>query len=119
METGNNAREYITSSTCPRCGKQFCPAPYHIYEDTHGVYCSWTCFNHRNDNRPKVRPKGRPARQVEQLTLDGKLVKTFKTAEVAADAMNACSASIRKACNRYPKQFKNHLWRFKETNNGD
>lgn len=34
---------------CPRCGKSFIPAPYHIYKSGKRLYCSWTCFNRRNE----------------------------------------------------------------------
>lgn len=37
------------TSKCGRCGKAFIPAPQHIYKDNGKSYCSWTCFNHRND----------------------------------------------------------------------
>lgn len=114
MRKPDEAREYLTQATCPVCGKIFCPAPYHIYEDDNGIYCSWTCFNHRNDNKPKSRPKGRPARQVEQLTLDGEVIATFAGAEKAADAIDGWHAGIREACKKYPKKYRNYLWRFKD-----
>ena len=43
----------ITEAICPRCGKIFCPAPYHRFKDVtnHRYYCSWTCFNHRKDKK--------------------------------------------------------------------
>ena len=34
---------------CHKCGKEFIPAPYHIYKDSEHWYCKWTCYNHRND----------------------------------------------------------------------
>lgn len=40
---------------CERCGKEFIPAPQHVYKgfaehyDTEEVYCSWSCFNQRDD----------------------------------------------------------------------
>lgn len=110
-------REYIVHCTCPVCGKTFCPAPYHVYEDEHGVYCSWTCFNHRNEvARARIRTRGQRGRPVEQLTLEGELVNAFQSAEIAAGAINVCSVSIRKACKAYPKPFKKYLWRFKTDN---
>ena len=39
----------MKENKCPRCGKKFIPAPYHIYKSGKRRYCSWTCFNHRND----------------------------------------------------------------------
>ena len=38
--------------TCAKCGKEFVPAPQHVYKEVKDGntvwYCSWTCFNHRN-----------------------------------------------------------------------
>lgn len=34
---------------CAKCGKEFISAPYHIYKKGDKWYCSWTCYNHRND----------------------------------------------------------------------
>lgn len=34
---------------CKKCGKLFIPAPFHVFKDYRGMYCSWTCFNHRKD----------------------------------------------------------------------
>ena len=39
----------IVVRSCPRCKKKFCPAPYHVYRDEKGYYCSWTCYNHKDD----------------------------------------------------------------------
>ena len=47
------SRDYIgiIEVKCPKCGKIFCPAPYHAYKDNGKLYCSWTCFNHRKDKK--------------------------------------------------------------------
>ena len=46
-----DARTDIVEKKCPKCGKIFCPAPYHRFKDksTGKLYCCWTCYNHRND----------------------------------------------------------------------
>lgn len=44
-----DARTEIVEAKCAKCGKTFCPAPYHVYKDGRKLYCSWTCFNHRKD----------------------------------------------------------------------
>ena len=41
----------IVETECPKCGKVFVPAPYHVYKTHNGYYCSWSCFNHRNDKK--------------------------------------------------------------------
>ena len=39
---------------CEKCGKEFVPAPYHIYKDEGKYYCKWTCYNHRNDTKEEI-----------------------------------------------------------------
>lgn len=47
-------RVQVVEVKCPRCGKILVPAPYHVYRDHKGYYCSWSCYNHRLD---KEEPK--------------------------------------------------------------
>ena len=43
----------MTPYFCKRCGKEFYPTYQHTYKKDGIYYCSWTCFNHRNDDKPK------------------------------------------------------------------
>lgn len=88
---------------CPRCGKKFIRAPLHIYKDDKGFYCSWTCYNHKED-------KGRA---VEQYTKYGGLKRTFATVAKAAEAVDGTADGIRNAC-RKCAFYKGFLWRYKE-----
>lgn len=45
----DNVRDYIIDRKCDKCGKNFIPAPYHVYVDGAKAYCSWTCYIHRHD----------------------------------------------------------------------
>ena len=40
---------HIKTVKCEKCGKEFVPAPLHIYKSGRKLYCSWTCYNHRKD----------------------------------------------------------------------
>lgn len=98
---------------CPVCGKEFYPNPSWAYKerDDHGrptYYCSWKCFNHRNDKK-----KGNyHYKPIEQLTYDEELVHTYENAYEAATAMDGNLTSIRDAC-RLQKKYKGYLWRYK------
>lgn len=39
----------LEEKTCAKCGKVFIPAPFHRFYINYKWYCSWTCYNHRND----------------------------------------------------------------------
>lgn len=48
-----NFNRLIPEKKCAKCGKVFIVAPQHVfkvYDKEHTkYYCSWTCYNHRND----------------------------------------------------------------------
>lgn len=41
------------TAKCRKCGKEFIPAPFHVYKDGSKYYCTWTCYNHRKDKSDK------------------------------------------------------------------
>lgn len=95
---------------CSKCGKMFIPAPQHIYKDHKGIYCSWTCFNHRNDgeliqhSRPRIY-------KVEQYSLDGELIAVFQSSTEAAEYINGTANALRIAC-RSKTPYKGFMWRY-------
>lgn len=45
---------------CKKCGKEIFPSAYWVYKEDNKYYCSWKCYNHRDDDKPKreiVSPK--------------------------------------------------------------
>ena len=46
-------RHYPSERKCAKCGKNFIVQPYHRYIANDKYYCTWTCFNHRNDKKEK------------------------------------------------------------------
>ncbi len=97
----------LNELTCPLCGKKFIPAALHIYRDRGRTFCSWTCYNHRKDNKTS------PAKVVEQYTPEGSLIETFPSTIVAADAVFGTADGVRKAC-RQGLFYKGYLWRYKQ-----
>lgn len=93
---------------CPMCGKRFIPAPQHIYKENRKIYCSWTCFNHRNDHKKTAKK----VKIIEQYSKDGELLRTFQSAEEAAIHMNCVEEGIRSSCRKH-KFYKGYLWRYK------
>ncbi len=98
----------LVEAHCVRCNKIFFPTPEHIYKDYRGRYCSWTCFNHRNDGKvPRYK-------QVECLYPGtDEVVKTFQSATKAAEWVGTCVQLIDKSC-REGTERKGYLWRYKE-----
>lgn len=95
---------------CRKCGKLFIPAPQHIYKDHKGIYCSWTCFNHKDDGTLLHIPKVR-LHCIEQRSLDGELIKEFQSATTAAEYINGTANGIRISC-RNGNRYKGYYWRY-------
>ena len=38
------------TAICGKCGREFIPAPQHVFKANGKYYCKWTCYNHRKDN---------------------------------------------------------------------
>ena len=94
---------------CPKCGKNLIVAPFHIYRDDRGFYCSWTCFHHKDDDTP---PKKRKVKIIEQCTNTGSVIKTFRSAKQAAEYIDGSINSIRVACIKH-SLYRGYLWRYK------
>ena len=97
----------IKEVLCRKCGKNFVPAPLHIYRDEKGTYCSWTCYNHRNDGKKPTKFK-----KVEQCSTDGTLIRIFTSATDAAEFTGLCIKKIQRAC-REKSVYSGFLWRYK------
>lgn len=91
---------------CPKCGKIFVPAPQHIYKDNGKTYCSWTCYNHREQAQKKQR-----SRTVLMYDIHGNLVERFTGAVEAADSIQGKPTNIRDAC-KHSKRYKGYFWRY-------
>lgn len=92
---------------CPHCGKIFFPTPMHVYKDSKHRYCSWTCFNHRNDGK-----KHRWS-MVEALYSDGTVAMTFQSATKAAEWLGGQPHEIKQAIDNNTT-YKGYLWRTKQ-----
>jgi hypothetical protein len=93
---------------CEKCGKEFFPTAFHVYKDYKGMYCSWSCFNHRKDNQRFTR------KRIEVLQ-NGEVVDTYPSAKYAADVFGCCEQSIGNAC-RNGTEFKGYHWRYANDN---
>lgn len=94
---------------CKRCGKLFECTALWVYKDEKGIYCTWTCYNHRND-KPIRRKKG--LKKVEQYTADNRLIAIYDCAKSAAEA-NLCDAEgIREACRGTSKTYLGFVWKY-------
>ena len=99
---------YIVEMKCPKCGRNFIPAPMHVFKTKTKVYCSWTCYNHRDDKKKRYHYK-----TVQQLTPDGEVVTEIKGLENAAGLVNGNATSVSDAI-RTKTTYKGYRWRYKD-----
>jgi hypothetical protein len=84
----------IDSSTCPRCGKGFVPAPQHVYRIKGIPYCSYTCFIHEKESPRKKRVSSYIKKPVVVHTVGGEFVGEYENAKTASRAINVSASSI-------------------------
>lgn len=104
--------EYITmiviqTAICPRCKKEFVPAPMHAYIHNGQRYCTYTCLLHRSDGKKNTNPKYR-TKPILLYNKDGELIKEYPSLKEAT-----------KACGFGAKTLSNLLKENKPTRNGN
>lgn len=105
-----NINSILPERKCSLCGKLFIPAPELVYRDKRKgtMYCSYPCYNHRNDNAPQKTRK-----LVQMFSLNGELLKVFPSAVIASEHTGFDVGAIRDAC-RKQAVYYGYLWRYKE-----
>ena len=97
---------------CPICRKEFYPRGGWAYKDGGILYCSWKCLREKQKSNREFERKYH-GKEVEQLTPDGELVRTFKNASEAYLSVEGVYASLTRAC-RERVTYKGYLWRYKD-----
>lgn len=96
-------------TNCKKCGKVFITAPYHIYKDYRGFFCSWTCYLHKDDNKGKRKNK-----RVELWNESGdEVLRVFKNAEDASRETGYSAEEIRQACHN-GEVYRGFVWMYRE-----
>lgn len=103
----------IIERLCSRCGKNFIVAPEHMYRDEKKpslIYCSYTCWIHSDDDKPKKK-KGTVPKMVEQYSMAGELIRVYQSSNQAADYIGCCTGKLQAAC-RKGNIFMGYKWRY-------
>jgi hypothetical protein len=96
---------------CERCGKKIEKISFYnwTYKEYDKFYCSWSCYNHRKDAKPK---KERKYNGVEVYDTDGNLMRVYKSANHAAENTGFCIKKIRRACHD-GTAYNGFIWKYK------
>ena len=103
----------IVEMFCSKCGKNFIPAPEHLYRDRRGWYCSYTCWIHSDDGKKQ----GKPPKMVAQCTPDGEVVRIHASSQAAADFVNYLNGRTITNAIRSKKLCKGYLWKYVDGGN--
>lgn len=109
------------SRKCPICGKEFYPSGRWAYKKLGKYFCSWSClrkWEKANEEKTKMENKKYHYKKVEQLTLEGELVRIFDNVDDAVAEIDGTSYGIRNAC-RTSGVYKGYLWRYCEEEKAD
>lgn len=94
----------MVERNCPVCGKNFVRSAKHLYKEGKRLFCSWTCYIHRDETDAP--------RAVEQYTEYGRAKRTYKSVDEAAAMIEGNALDIVEACNNCTF-YKGYLWRYK------
>ena len=108
----------VILKVCPVCGKEFVPAPWHVYKDkrkggNRKFVCSYGCM--RKSEREK-----KPSKPIVHRVYVRKPVKCIETGEVfecakaAATTIKADASRIRSACRGERDTVKGYHWAYME-----
>lgn len=103
----------MVEAICKKCGKIISRITFYnyAYKDEKGFYyCSWTCYNHRNDGKRSTKPR---VKMVELHSENGYLLKVFTSATDAAENTGYDASKIRDAC-REQKTYMGFIWKYRE-----
>lgn len=104
----------MKEQTCAKCGKVFIPSYYHIYKDSTRFYCSWTCYNHKEDKQKGDVQAKRRNKRVELWSMSGsEVLRVFKNAEDASRQTGFNAADIREACHT-GEPYRGFVWMYRE-----
>lgn len=95
---------------CKKCGKIFIPAPYHIYRDQNGFYCTWTCYNHRETVKK--------TKSIATYTKNGELLRVYNSASQAAEYLGVSVWDIYDAC-KNGNIFLDCYWKYEKPERGN
>ena len=100
---------HIVDRKCPLCGKNFIPAPEHRFREGNLIYCSWKCYNHREERKRKWCKRILMYADPNMT----ELLQEFRSASEAADYCEGITTSIYKACRTASHYAYGYWWCYK------
>lgn len=104
----------IHDHTCPVCGRNFIPAPFHLFRVSEKRVCSWHC-QLRGEREGITKSKGASRfKPVSVFDLTGNFLKDFASPKDAGRAFRISEESIRKCCRGETSSAGGYVFRYKK-----
>lgn len=100
----------LTPKLCSVCGKEFYPAPMHVYKAGNKLACSYSCavmYRHFAERKPNRRSK-----TVAQYSMDGTLLATYPSVSNAQKSTGIDSGGIAEAARGVTASAGGFVWRY-------
>ena len=96
--------------TCPICGRNFIPAPEHVYKVLGKKVCTWTCMlkgEREIEKKPNMKNK-----MVDMVSMDGTVIRTFSSAAEAQRQTGYTSQNILRCCRGERESYCGYKWQY-------
>lgn len=98
----------LISRICPVCGKEFYPAPMHVYKAGEKLVCSYSCMlkyqsEKKTDRRSKI---------VGQYNMNGDLIAIYSSVSQAMKSTGIDSSCIAEAARGVVSSASGYIWRY-------
>lgn len=98
----------LISRICPICGKEFYPAPMHVYKAGEKLVCSYSCMlKYQSEKKTDRRSK-----TVAQYRMDGTLLATYPSVSKAQKLTGIDSSCIAEAARGVVSSASGYIWRY-------
>lgn len=108
--TSGRMKKELMPKICPVCGKEFYPAPMHVYKAGDKLACSYSCavmYRRLAEEKPNRRSK-----TVAQYSMDGTLLATYLSVSKAQKSTGINSSCIADAARGVTASAGGFIWRY-------
>ena len=107
--------EIIHDAICPVCGKNYIPAPFHLYKIYgHARVCSWTCQLKGERENIRIQHGAPRTKQILMYDKNGIFIRKYSSAAEASKDLNISVACIGRCCRKQSAYAGNYVFRYQK-----
>lgn len=117
--TQRHQQNSIDEQICDACGKNFCPAPYHVYKvkqpDRTYWFCSWSCLCRYREGKTRINKKNK---KVVKINAAGEVVTRYESIGRAALENGITAKSLIYRIKNHRPDKEGNVYEIEEKENG-